>query len=89
MGRYSLPQCEKKLQLHETCRPASDEPFNTTVTYPDGEVVSLTNMHMLVCPCANGLVCDPRSGRCEDFDAMVAINELLEENEAHSYMDQD
>lgn len=78
MGRYSIPQCQKKIQLYEACRPASDEPLNTTVTYLDGNMVSLQNVHLVMCPCADGLVCDPRSGRCEDFDSHGSPNEIQE-----------
>lgn len=76
MGRYSIPTCQKKLQLSDYCRPASDEPTNTTITYFDGQVVSLYNVHMIMCPCADGLSCDLKTGSCVNFDGESNFNAL-------------
>lgn len=81
MGRYSIPMCQKKLQLHEDCRPASDESINSTVTYLDGQVVSLYNVHMLMCPCADGLTCDRKTGKCTDFDGAPSFNYLYDQQQ--------
>lgn len=76
MGRYSIPTCQKKLQLSDYCRPASDEPTNTTITYFDGQVVSLYNVHMIMCPCADGLSCDLKTGSCVNFDGLSNFNAI-------------
>lgn len=78
MGRYSIPECRKKQQLFEICRPLSKEAVNTTVTYADGSVVALHNVHMIMCPCAEGLVCDQESGTCTEFDSTLSYNHMQE-----------
>ena len=78
MGRYSLPQCQKKQQLQEVCRPASTEAINTTVTYADGSVVPLHNVHLIMCPCDEGLVCDEQLGKCVEFDSTSYYNHVHE-----------
>lgn len=78
MDRYSTPICQKKLQLHDNCRLASEEPVNSTVAYPDGQVVSLHKVHLIMCPCADGLSCDYKSRTCVNFDDAYSFNELNE-----------
>lgn len=70
--------CQKKLRLYEPCRPASDEQMNTTITYLDGQVVSLYNVHMIMCPCMDGLSCDLKTGRCVDFDGAPSFNDIYD-----------
>ena len=78
MDRYSIPQCQKKQQLEEICRPASEEAVNTTVTYPDGAAVPLYNVYLVMCPCAEGLTCDERTGKCSEFDSTSSHNQVHE-----------
>lgn len=57
MMRYSVPVCKPMSNEGDMCRPrADDAPHNVTVSYPDGSYAQL-NVHMVVCPCASGLVC--------------------------------
>ncbi len=68
--------CLKKLQLNDNCRPTSDESVNSTVTYPDGQVVSLYNVHLIMCPCTHGLKCDHKIGKCVEIDGSPSFNDL-------------
>ncbi|KAJ9600278.1 hypothetical protein L9F63_009454 [Diploptera punctata] len=63
--RYSIPRCAQLGDVGAICRP-SGEPFNTTVSYPDGEGdVNLRNVYWLYCSCQDGLYCDRQSHTCQ------------------------
>jgi hypothetical protein len=64
-GRYSSPQCVNLGEIGDSCRPVGTTPFNTTVEYPNGYSVTLTNIYFVMCACASGLECDLRSSRCQ------------------------
>ena len=71
-GRFSLPRCLPLGEVNSVCSPKAHRPFNVTVSYPDGEVVELTNIHHLMCPCHPGLACSDRTGTCEDpYDSIL------------------
>ncbi|KZC05910.1 Astakine [Dufourea novaeangliae] len=76
--RYSIPQCRPMQAEGEICRPASEFPINMTAAYPDGAQVLLTDVHYILCPCANGLSCD--KGVCKDTGEKRDLNRLIGEN---------
>lgn len=47
MMRYSLPTCQPALQLGDACRPASNRPINTTLSYPGGLRLSLHHVYQV------------------------------------------
>ena len=73
--KYSAPRCNPVKQEGENCRPASSSTFNTTLYYPDGAQVELTNVHYIMCPCSNGLTCDTSDGICRDQSQKNEIRE--------------
>jgi hypothetical protein len=70
-GRYSSPQCVNFGGIGDFCRPYGTEPFNTTVGYPNGYSVTLTNVYYVLCVCASGLVCDRSSSTCQEPEALT------------------
>lgn len=66
--RYSVPQCKPMQAEGESCRPVADPTMNVTVTYPNGNQVDLTKINYVICPCANGLFCDRKSGVCKSSE---------------------
>ncbi|XP_075222257.1 astakine-like isoform X2 [Lycorma delicatula] len=64
-ARFSLPSCRSLLQAGDTCISRAYQPFNTTVIYPDGAEVKLTNVYRTFCPCEAGLHCR-HDGICFD-----------------------
>nr|XP_003708605.1 PREDICTED: astakine-like [Megachile rotundata]XP_012153357.1 PREDICTED: astakine-like [Megachile rotundata] len=81
--RYSIPQCKVMQAEGEICRPGSTSPTNMTLGYPDGALVTLTNVHYILCPCANGLTCDTKEGICKDTGEGHDTNRLFEEHKRH------
>ncbi|XP_063221234.1 astakine-like [Bacillus rossius redtenbacheri] len=71
--RYSYPSCQLLGQGGDTCRPSA-RPFNTSLAYPDGLVVSAQDVHYIMCACAPGLVC--RRGVCSEHLAPTRSNSL-------------
>ncbi|XP_033215586.1 astakine-like [Belonocnema kinseyi] len=63
--KYSAPRCNPLREDGEMCRPKAST-FNTTLHYPDGASVELTNVHYIICPCADDLTCDISDGVCRD-----------------------
>lgn len=47
MVRYSLPTCQPMRRLGESCRPASERPFSTTLSYPGGLRLSLRDAYQV------------------------------------------
>ncbi|XP_069679675.1 astakine-like isoform X2 [Periplaneta americana] len=64
--RYSSPQCVNFGGIGDPCRPYGTVPFNTTVAYPNGYSLNLTNVYFVVCLCSHDLVCDRGSSTCQD-----------------------
>ncbi|XP_078033023.1 astakine isoform X2 [Augochlora pura] len=77
-NRYSTPQCKPMQALGEMCRPGSASTINMTASYPDGAQVLLTNVHFILCPCADGLFCD--RGVCKEAAEKRDSNLLIDEN---------
>lgn len=77
--RYSTPQCKPLLSLGDTCRPASASTINMTAAYPDGTQVLLTDVHYIMCPCADGLFCD--RGVCKESAKKHGSNLLVDDKE--------
>jgi len=65
-GRYSSPQCVNFGEIDDSCRPYGTVPFNTTVGYPNGYTVTLTNVYFVMCDCARGLECHRETSTCQD-----------------------
>ncbi|PSN38415.1 Astakine, partial [Blattella germanica] len=63
-SRYSRPRCIDLGSVGQPCRPYNSVPFNTTVSYPNGLSVDLTNVYFILCNCAQDLVCDRNEGTC-------------------------
>ncbi|XP_076758719.1 astakine [Xylocopa sonorina] len=63
--RYSYPQCLPRITKGEICRPSSSSTQNMTLEYPNGLVLKLTDVHYILCPCADGLSCDLKEGVCK------------------------
>uniref|UniRef100_A0A1B6JDL0 Prokineticin domain-containing protein n=1 Tax=Homalodisca liturata TaxID=320908 RepID=A0A1B6JDL0_9HEMI len=72
--RFSLPMCKRLGAVGDFCYPgANGEPFNSTLEYPNGSKVDVTNIYLLFCPCEIGLVCNSPNNLCE-------VNSSLEDN---------
>ncbi|PSN38421.1 Astakine [Blattella germanica] len=63
MQPHSLPFCSALGAEGSSCRPFN-QPFNTTVTYPNGESANLTNIYSLYCTCSEGLECHLETNTC-------------------------
>ncbi|XP_068086226.1 astakine [Anabrus simplex] len=63
-GRYSIPTCTPVLRTGAPCSPYI-KAINTTVGYPDGNLVVLTDVYMNMCKCAPDLSCDLRTATCQ------------------------
>uniref|UniRef100_A0A1B6GF38 Prokineticin domain-containing protein n=1 Tax=Cuerna arida TaxID=1464854 RepID=A0A1B6GF38_9HEMI len=72
--RFSIPSCKSLEAVGDFCYPGADgEPFNSTLEYPNGSKLNVTNIYLMFCPCEFGLVCNARTYRCE-------VNSSLEDN---------
>ncbi|KAG8229587.1 hypothetical protein J437_LFUL010179 [Ladona fulva] len=58
MSRYSIPTCEAMRTEGELCRKASEMTHNLTLGYPNGDKLELKGVHLVMCPCGEGLHCD-------------------------------
>ncbi|XP_076166195.1 astakine [Ptiloglossa arizonensis] len=76
--RYSIPQCKPMQEEGEVCRPGSASTINMTATYPDGVQVLLTDVHYIMCPCADGLSCN--GGVCKHTGEKRDTNHLSDES---------
>lgn len=78
MGRFSLPRCLPMADMGDPCRPAprAGQPINTTVTYPDGQLVNLPAVYLQGCPCAAGLQCSADLYVCHDPALHQDLNAL-------------
>nr|XP_033322205.1 astakine-like [Megalopta genalis] len=77
-NRYSTPQCRPMHAVGEVCRPGIPSTINMTASYPDGVQVQLTNVHYILCPCADGLFCN--LGVCEETAEKRDSNLLIDEH---------
>ncbi|CAL7938481.1 unnamed protein product [Xylocopa violacea] len=69
--RYSYPQCLPMKIKGEICRPGSASTQNMTLEYPNGLVLKLTDVHYILCPCADGLSCDIKEGVCMKRKSLI------------------
>ncbi|XP_012539105.1 astakine isoform X2 [Monomorium pharaonis] len=63
-SRYAIPTCMPFQQKGEQCR-VNAKTITTTLFYPDGSQVEVKDIHSILCPCADGLSCDPKRGICK------------------------
>ncbi|XP_015602971.1 astakine [Cephus cinctus] len=75
--RFSIPQCQPLQEEGDVCRPSGHATLNTTLVYPDGTQVELTDVHIMLCPCSYGMTCD--DGICRDPSQKRGFNHLMEE----------
>ncbi|XP_072756523.1 uncharacterized protein [Anoplolepis gracilipes] len=61
-SRYALPTCMPFQQKGEQCRVNADT-FTANLTYPDKSELEIKDVHFILCPCTNGLVC--KRGICK------------------------
>ncbi|CAH1397877.1 unnamed protein product [Nezara viridula] len=67
MGRYSIPQCFAMGNLGDKCIPDNKLHKMTTLSYPDGSSMNLTNFYFHhICPCLDNLICNKDTETCED-----------------------
>ncbi|XP_043467165.1 astakine-like isoform X2 [Leptopilina heterotoma] len=59
--RYSIPTCSPMIKEGLVCKPSINI-INTTLSYPNGNQLTIWNVHYIMCPCEDGLVCDRRAG---------------------------
>ncbi|XP_076240369.1 astakine [Calliopsis andreniformis] len=78
--RYSIPQCQPLQKEGNPCRPGSAITINMTAMYPDGAEVLLTNVHSILCPCADGLTCDPNEIMCKNAKGKSDANRLFDQD---------
>ncbi|XP_039310996.1 astakine [Solenopsis invicta] len=62
-SRYALPSCMPYQQKGEQCRMNADT-ITTNLSYPDNSQIEVKDIHLILCPCADGLSCD--FGICEE-----------------------
>ncbi|XP_026674175.1 astakine-like [Ceratina calcarata] len=62
--RYSVPQCVPLLGKGDTCRPGSNITISGDLAYPDGSTLAVEEVHYILCPCGDKLVCDSEKGVC-------------------------
>jgi len=62
-SRYAIPSCSSFQQKDEQCR-VNAEMLTTNLTYPDNSQIEVKDIHLILCPCADGLSCDPKRGIC-------------------------
>ncbi|XP_043279965.1 astakine-like [Venturia canescens] len=78
-NRYSIPQCMPLLESGASCRPRNVQ-LNTTLVYPDGNQITLTDVYFIFCPCTYGLSCEAKEdATCIDHTQKSGFNHLLEE----------
>ena len=75
-GRFSLPRCQSLADVGDSCRPSAQRAINTTVNYPDGQVVNLPAVYLGGCPCAAGLHCSDDQFVCHDPTLHEEFNAL-------------
>ncbi|KYN41891.1 hypothetical protein ALC56_03712 [Trachymyrmex septentrionalis] len=51
-------------QKGEQCR-VNAETITTNLTYPDTSEIAVKDIHYILCPCADGLFCNPKRGICK------------------------
>ncbi|XP_058795458.1 astakine-like [Phymastichus coffea] len=61
--RYSYPQCQPLRAKGDLCRPGEPLLVSGPFYYPD-ITVTLSNVHLTLCPCADDLVCSRTDGQC-------------------------
>lgn len=74
-NKFSIPHCKPMQEESEVCRP-SGQTLNSTLVYPDGSQVQLTEVHFILCPCIHGLSCDIEDGLCRDASQKRDFNHL-------------
>lgn len=79
MTRFSIPTCRPIQELGQECIADHQAPFNSNLTYPDGQTVQFSNVYRLLCPCARGLVCGDGSTCMEG--AINIENNLIDIND--------
>ncbi|XP_018338557.1 PREDICTED: astakine-like [Trachymyrmex septentrionalis] len=62
--RYTKPTCMPFQQKGEQCR-VNAETITTNLTYPDTSEIAVKDIHYILCPCADGLFCNPKRGICK------------------------
>ncbi|KAG5335428.1 ASTA protein, partial [Acromyrmex charruanus] len=62
--RYAIPTCNLFQQEGEQCR-VNAETISTTLTYPDTSQIEVKDIYYILCPCADGLSCNPKHGICK------------------------
>eukprot|EP01054_Gregarina_sp_Poly1_P008430 Gregarina_sp_Poly_1__8429@NODE_4966_length_444_cov_9_474801_g3459_i0_p1_GENE_NODE_4966_length_444_cov_9_474801_g3459_i0NODE_4966_length_444_cov_9_474801_g3459_i0_p1_ORF_typecomplete_len109_score2_17Prokineticin/PF06607_11/7_3e12MIT_LIKE_ACTX/PF17556_2/0_12MIT_LIKE_ACTX/PF17556_2/8_6Dickkopf_N/PF04706_12/0_61Dickkopf_N/PF04706_12/1_4e02_NODE_4966_length_444_cov_9_474801_g3459_i051377 len=55
MQPYSIPSCRDLGSVGSYC--FDNKPISTTITYPNGESLTLTDVFLQFPPCAEGLIC--------------------------------
>jgi len=50
-------------QEYEQCR-VNAETITTNLSYPDNSQLEVKGVHFILCPCADGLSCNPERGIC-------------------------
>lgn len=58
----TIATCNALIEEGNPCRP-NNAPVNTTITFPNGDSVNLTNVYLNLCYCVGGLTCI--QGICE------------------------
>nr|XP_046481483.1 astakine-like [Neodiprion pinetum]XP_046481484.1 astakine-like [Neodiprion pinetum] len=74
--KFSIPQCKLMRDIGDVCRPDGSITLNTTLMYPDGSQIELTEVHDMFCPCGYGLSCDRRDAVCRDPSQERGFNHL-------------
>ncbi|KAJ4451399.1 hypothetical protein ANN_02861 [Periplaneta americana] len=75
MHPNSIPSCVALGDLGHPCLP-NNEAVNTSVTYPNGETIHLTNVYRMYCNCVEGLSCEQTSATCVENHVFVFITTL-------------
>ncbi|XP_067133710.1 astakine-like [Centruroides vittatus] len=65
MMRYGVPRCRALGRIGQLCR-MNNEPQNTTLYYPNGVLVDVSDVYTLTCPCDIGLACKNNVCAAED-----------------------
>ncbi|XP_014486827.1 PREDICTED: astakine-like [Dinoponera quadriceps] len=62
--RYATPHCMPYQQPGQQCR-VNAETITTNLTYPDNSRLEVKDVNFILCPCAEGSSCNPRTGICD------------------------
>ncbi|XP_054258950.1 astakine-like [Macrosteles quadrilineatus] len=62
-GRYPTTACMQRPQAGQQCRPSSSRPTSTTLQFPGGASVFVTDVYKNLCPCESPAMCSS-SGTC-------------------------